>query len=204
MNSCPRGWVLLICLAALVPAVGITAQTTTQAPSTGAPEEGLETPWNVRKTIADVLTQVDQLRPVLAHLDPQQWSAQKGAPDAYIVQRSAAERQLNDLAIATKLFSQKPETLSLGLDLYFRLEALDVTARSLNEGAREYSDRATADKLAQLIAANFTSRQQLQSDLTDLAKSQEENFKIADEEAQRCRGTISREAPAVSGKRTKK
>lgn len=198
MNSCRRGWLLLVCLAALV----LAARTNAQTPSVGASDSGLETPWDVRKTIADVLKQADELRPVLQHLDPQQWSAQKGAPDAYIVQRSAAERQLNDLAIVTKLFSQKPESLSLGLDLYFRLEALDVTARSLDAGAKEYADRATADKLAQLIAADFTSRQELQSDLRDLAKSQEENFKIADEEAQRCRGTISREAPA--SKRTKK
>ncbi len=200
MNSCPRGWALLICLAVLVPAARATAQT----PSTGASDSGLETPWDVRKTIADVLKQADQLRPVLLGLDPQQWSAQKGAPDAYIVQRSAAERQLNDLTIATKLFSGRPESLSLGLDLYFRLEALDTTARSLDEGAKEYANRATADKLAQLIAADFNSRQQLRSDLRDLAKSQEEDFKIADEEAQRCRGTISREAPAAPSKRTKK
>lgn len=200
MNSCLRGWVLLLCLAALVPAARATAQTS----SAGATEDGLESPWDVRKTIADVLKQVDQLGPLLSGLDPQQWSSKKGAPDAYIVQRSTAERQLNDLAVATKLFAQKPESLSLGLDLYFRLEALDVTASSLDEGAKEYADRATADKLAQLIAADFTSRQQLQVDLRDLAKSQEEDFKIADEEAQRCRGTISREAPAVSSRRKKK
>lgn len=199
MKLCPRGWVLLIFLAALVPASRINAQTT----ATGAADAGLETPWAVRRTIADVLKQADQLRPLFQSLDPQQWSSKKGAPDAYIVQKSTAQRQLNDLVVATKLFSEKPEKLSLGLDLYFRLEALDVTARSLDEAAREYADRATADKLAQLIAADFTSRQQLQTDLRDLARDQEENFRIADEEAQRCRAAISREAPAAS-RRTKK
>lgn len=164
----------------------------------------METPWNVRQTIADVLKQVDQLGPVLQRLNPQQWSQAKGAPDAYIAQHATAKRQLNDLAIATKLFAQKPESLSLGLDLYFRLEALDVTARSLENGTREYADRASADKLSQLIAADFTSRQQLQSYFTDLARTEEENFKIADEEAQRCRGIISREPPHSSTKRTKK
>ena len=164
----------------------------------------METPWNVRQTIADVLKQVDQLGPVLQRLNPQQWSEVKGAPDAYIAQHATAQRQLNDLSIATKLFAQKPESLSLGLDLYFRLEALDVTARSLENGTREYADRASADKLSQLIAADFTSRQQLQSYFTDLARTKEENFKIADEEAQRCRGIISREPPPSSSKRTKK
>ena len=200
MNACLRGWGLLLCLAALVPATRISAQTTSAAP----PEAGLETPWNLRQTIADVLKQVDQLGPVLQRLNPQQWSQAKGAPDAYIAQHATAKRQLNDLAIATKLFAQKPESLSLGLDLYFRLEALDVTARSLENGTREYADRASADKLSQLIAADFTSRQQLQSYFTDLARTEEENFKIADEEAQRCRGIISREPPHSSTKRTKK
>lgn len=201
MNACLRGWGLLLCLAAVVPAARISAQTSSAA----APEAGLETPWNVRQTIADVLKQVDQLGPVLQRLNPQRWADAKGAPDAYIAQHATAKRQLNDLSIATKLFAQKPESLSLGLDLYFRLEALDVTARSLENGTREYADRASADKLSQLIAADFTSRQQLQSYFTDLARTQEENFKIADEEAQRCRGIISREPPPhSSSKRTKK
>lgn len=206
MNSRLCGWGLFLCLGALVPAVGIDARVNAQTPSSSAaaPEAGLETPWNVRKTIADVLKQVDQLGPVFHSMNPQQWADQKGAPDAYIAQHATAQRQLNDLSVATKLFAQKPESLPLGLDLYFRLEALDVTARSLDNGAREYADRATADKLARLIAADFTSREQLQSYFTDLARTEEENFKIADEEAQRCRGIISKEPPPSSGRRTKK
>ncbi|HSU32255.1 MAG TPA: hypothetical protein VLJ11_13575 [Bryobacteraceae bacterium] len=200
MKFSPRGWALLACLAASVPAVWAGPQTM----STQAQDAGLETPWTVRKTIAGVLSQTDKLRPLFAQLDPQQWSDKKGAPGLYVAQRSTAQRQLNDLTVATNLFSQKVESLSLGLDLYFRLEALDVTARSLQEGAKAYADRATADKLAQLIAADFTSREQLQNYLRDLATSEEENFKIADEEAQRCRGTISREAPAASSKGTRK
>jgi hypothetical protein len=200
MKISHRGWALLACLAALVPA-GWAGPQNVSGESQNA---GLETPWTVRKTIADVLNQADKLRPLFTQLDPQQWSEKKGAPDLYIVQRTTAQRQLNDLTVATNLFSQKVESLPVGLDLYFRLEALDVTARSLEQGARAYADRATADKLAQLIAADFTSREQLQVYLRDLATTAEENFKIADEEAQRCRGTISREAPAASSKGTRK
>jgi hypothetical protein len=205
MISCLRGWGLFLCLTALVAAARpASREIGAQTSSAAAPEAGLETPWNVRQTIADVLKQVDQLGPVLQRLNPQQWSEVKGAPDAYIAQHATARRQLNDLSVATKLFAQKPESLSLGLDLYFRLEALDVTARSLENGTREYADRASADKLSQLIGADFTSRQQLQSYFTDLARTKEENFKIADEEAQRCRGIISREPPPSASKRTKK
>jgi hypothetical protein len=82
------------------------------------------------------------------------------------------------------------------------LEALETTARSLEEGARRYGDRSTADQLSAAIAHNFNTRERFRDYISDLAKAQDQNFKVADEEAQRCRGMISRE-PA-STRRTKK
>jgi hypothetical protein len=47
--------------------------------------------------------------------------------------------------------------------------------------------------LSQLIAHNFNNRERFRGYIRDLAASTEQNFKIADEEAQRCRGMISKE-----------
>src|SRR5581483_6641567 len=118
-----------------------------------------------------------------------------GAPITYIVQWQTAQRQLNDSVYTVQQLSQKTESLTLALDMYFRLEALDVTARSLEEGATHYDTRATADKLQSLIAHNFNTRERLRDYIQDLASSMEENFKVADEEAQRCRAIISKEPP---------
>lgn len=164
------------------------------------PPAGLETPWDVRKILADLTAQLTQLKPLLLELNPQQW-ANKGASTTYILQWQLAQRQVDDGQSVARQLSQKTDSLSLALDTYFRLEAIEVTVRSLDEGAQRYGTRANADKLAAYLAHSFDSRQRLREYLTDLAASTEQNFKIADEEAQRCRGMISREAPASSKKK---
>lgn len=164
-------------------------------------ESGLQNPWEVRKILADLLNETEQLQPVFGHLNPQQWYDQKGAPTTYIIQWQTAQRQLNDVKYATTQLQQKTESLSLALDLYFRLEALETTSRSLSEGAQRYAERQSADKLNTLIARNFNSREHLRDYLRDLTISTEQNFKIADEEAQRCRADMSKQ---TAGKRPRK
>jgi hypothetical protein len=77
---------------------------------------------------------------------------------------------------------------------------LEVTSRSLEEGVTRYGDRFTADQLGGLIARNFSRRERFRDYIRDLAASAEINFKLADEEAQRCRGMISKE-PAKRAKK---
>ncbi len=166
-------------------------------------ENGLENPWDVRNIIGAIDKDAAKLRPLLAQMNPQQWYDQKGAPSTYILQLQTAQRQVNDVDITTKMLSQKTEDLALALDEYFRLEALDVSARSLAEGARKYGPRGQADQLDALIASNFTSRERFRDYLKDLAVSTQQNFKIADEEAQRCRGIISKEPPPASKRPSK-
>ncbi|MGI8960062.1 MAG: hypothetical protein ACR2IV_09940 [Bryobacteraceae bacterium] len=159
------------------------------------PPAGIESPWDLRNILAAVVKDNEQLKSLLADLNPQQWYDQKGAPSTYIVQWTTAQRQANDVVIASRLLSQNTESLSQALDTYFRLEALETSARSLDEGAHKYADRAVADKLGELIARNFSNRERFRDYLRDLASSKEQDFKIADAEAQRCRGMISKETP---------
>jgi hypothetical protein len=171
-----------------------TAQNPPQAPGPA----GLESPWDLRNILTVLVKDNEQLKLVIAQLNPQQWYDQKGAPSTYVVQWSTAQRQVNDVVVASRLLSQNTESLSQALDTYFRLEALETSARSLDEGAHKYGERATADKLSELIGRNFSSRERFRDYLRDLATSKEQDFKIADAEAQRCRGMISKESPAVS------
>ena len=173
-----------------------------QAPSTAA--VGLETPWDARKIIADLNSNTQQLKPLLLSMSPQQWHDKKDAPSTYILQWQAAQGQLNDVTVTANQLAQKTDSLHLALEVYFRLEALENTTRSLNEGVQKYADRVTADKMNALIAHNFDSRERFRDYVRDLATSVEQNFKIADEEAQRCRGTISREPSPNTGKKVTK
>lgn len=168
------------------------------------PVAGLETPWNVQKIIVGLQKDSAQVQPLLQQINPQQWSNQKDAPTTYILQWQTAQQQLNDVMETTKLFAQKTESLSAALDVYFRLEALEVTERALGEGVQKYDVRATANQWQTMIAHNFDNRQRLRDYLRDLAITAEQNFKIADGEAQRCRGMISKEAPVTSGRKSKR
>jgi hypothetical protein len=173
------------------------SQCTAQQPA------GLETPWDVRTILANLTKDTTDLKPVLDNLTPQQWYEKKGAPSTYILQLQTAQQQLRDVVVTNNALAQQTESLPLALDDYFRLEALDVSIRSLEQGARKYADRSTADHLSRLIARNFTNRERFRDYIRDLALSAEQNFKIADREAQRCRGMISRE-PAASTRKLRK
>jgi hypothetical protein len=190
--SFPR--VLKIVVFVWTAALALAAQ---QAPLPPAPA-GLQSPWDLRNILTALVKDNEQLKLLIAQLNPQQWYDQKGAPSTYVLQWTTAQRQVNDVVIASRLLSQNAESLSQALDTYFRLEALETSARSLDEGAHKYGERATADKLSELIGRNFSSRERFRDYLRDLATSKEQDFKIADAEAQRCRGMISKEPPAVS------
>src|SRR3954447_10781455 len=183
-------------LAQVVPSSGQAPSPAPQVPARPAqqaPAAGLENPWDVRKFIADLQNDTSNLQPLLRQINPQDWHDKKGAPTTYILQWQSAQQQLNDVLFASRLFSQKRESLSMALDTYFRLEALEVTERALAEGVGRYDTPATASKLNTLIAHNFAARERIRGYIRDLASTTEENFKIADGEAQRCRAMISRE-----------
>jgi hypothetical protein len=186
---------LLILLLLGIP-TGVGAQ---QVPVPQVSLAGVQTPWNVKIIIEKLVDENEHFEPVLEGIHPQDW-VQRGASAVYIQQLQQALQQTRDVVVVSKMLAQKTDQLSLALDDYFRLEALDSTARSLEEGVRRYADRSAADKLAALIAHNFSAREQFRDYLASLATSQEQSFKVADQEAQRCRGIISREPAAKSKK----
>lgn len=157
------------------------------------PPQGVETPWDARKIIDSVAKNDEQLKPVLSAIDPKEWYEKKGAASTYVIQWQTAQRQINDVEVIAQQLALKPDSLPGVLDLYFRLEALEESARSVSEGAKKYADRPIADQLSRLVAGNFDTRQRLREYIRNLAADLDTNYKIADSEAQRCRGMISKE-----------
>ncbi len=178
------------------------AQTTS---SSGPPSAavGVETPWQARKTVEDLNRDIQVMKPLLDQIDTQRWFAEKGAPGVYSQQADQAKGQVKDILKAISQLAGRADNLSLSLDTYFRLEALDITARSLAEGAHKYDDRTVADNLSAAIARNFNDREHFRQYMQELAVSKEQDFKIADQEAQRCRGMISKELPPKSTRKSK-
>ena len=165
----------------------------TAAPGTSnappAATDGVASEWDARKMIDALTTQEQHLKPIIDQVQPAAWMS-KGAPDSYVAQWNTAQTQLKYLISSSEAFSRQPERLPLGLDTYFRMQSVESTLGSLTEGVRKYQNPALASIMLSVIAENSSNRDRLGQYLRDLATQKEEEFKVADREAQRCRAAL--------------
>jgi hypothetical protein len=157
--------------------------------------QGVSAAWDVSQSAAALAAQAEKLTPVLQQLTPQQWES-KGAPSAYSAQLQSARNEIGYLTNVARSLAKQPEKLTLALETYFRLQAVETQVSSLVEGTRKYQNAAVGDLLFSVLAANFANRDQLRQYITDLADTKEQEFKVVDQEAQRCRGTLTRQPAA--------
>ena len=155
---------------------------------------GIATPWDTTPMVAALSAQAARLKPILDQLTPQEW-VRKGAPEAYVAQWKGAEDELGFLSDSAKALEKQPERLPLALDTYFRLQSLELRLNSLVEGVRNYQNPAVGDLLIGVAAENSANRDKLRQYITDLAATKEQEFEIADKEAQRCRGMLTKQTP---------
>jgi len=160
-----------------------------------AQAQGISAPWDISQTLVSLAEQTQRLTPILDQLTPQQWEA-KGAPAAYTSQWRNARNEVEYLLAAAQSLRKQPEKLTLALDTLFRLQAVESQVNSLVDGVRRYQNPAVGDLLVSVVSANSANRDQLRQYVTDLAKTKEQEFQIVDAEAQRCRGTLTRQPAA--------
>src|SRR5437868_5493707 len=160
-----------------------------QALAQSAPPSGVSSEWDIRKMLESLDTQAQHLKPIIDQVKPEKW-LQKGAPDAYVAQWRTAQAQLRYLLSSSEALAKDPERLTAALDTYFRMQAMESTLGSLIEGIRKYQNPALAELAQSVVAENSTNRDRLRQYLQDLAAQKEQEFKIADREAQRCRGML--------------
>jgi hypothetical protein len=80
------------------------------------------------------------------------------------------------------------------------MQALETSLNSLVDGVRKYQNPAVGDLLMGVLGENTSNRDKLRQYITDLAANKEQEFQIADKEAQRCRGMLNRQTPAAPRK----
>jgi len=194
-------YTLVSCLALACVALAFGQTPQASAPKSQAPppanDGGLPSEWDARKLIDALSAQAQHLKPIIDQVQPAAWVS-KGASQSYVAQWSTAEAQLKYLISSSDAFSRDPERLPIGLDMYFRMEAVESRLGSLTEGVRKYQNPALAQIMQSVIAENSTNRDRLRQYLTDLATQKEEEFQVADREAQRCRAALLRQpAPKI-------
>jgi hypothetical protein len=154
--------------------------------------QGVSNEWDISQTLDALSAQAKRLKPILDQLTPEAWVS-KGAPQTYVTQWKGAEDELGYLVNSAQALEKQPEKLTLALDAYFRLQSLEMRLNSLVDGVRNYQNPAVGDLLIGVLAENSSNRDKLRQYITDLANTKEKEFEVADKEAQRCRGVISRQ-----------
>jgi hypothetical protein len=157
--------------------------------------QGVSAPWDISQTARDLSAQAARLAPLLDQLTPEDWQA-KGAPATYVAQWRNTRDEVGYLVGAANNLGKTPEKLTVALETYFRMQAVESQLASLIDGVRHYQNPAVGDLIVSVMAANSTNRDQLRQYIADLAQTREQEFLIADKEAQRCRGVLMRQPAA--------
>lgn len=161
--------------------------------------EGVPEEWDVRTLLGSLKTQAQHLKPILDQIHPENWASQ-GAPPQYATQWKTCQSELTYLLQTTDAFFKQPERLTLALDTYFRMESMDTMLGSLIEGIRKYQNPAVADLVQGIMNENGGNRDRLREYIRQLSVQKEQEFQIADREAQRCRGILNRTTPTTPRK----
>jgi hypothetical protein len=165
-------------------------------------EKGIEPDWDIRPVLNGIAAHAQRLTALLDRIDPQEM-LQKGAPDTYAAQLKESRVQAQALATEALALANSPEKLSADLKTFFRMDSLDKTLASIEEGIRKYQNPALADLLNSQMAENSANRDRFQRYLLELAVEHENEYQVMDHEAQRCRGILARQ-PGAARKTEKK
>jgi hypothetical protein len=168
-------------------------------PTQATTPSGVDSEWDIRKLLDALSQQAAHLKPIIDQVQPADWQS-KGASETYVAQWNTAQAQLKYMIASADAFARQPERLPLGLDAYFRMQAMESTLGSLIEGVRNYQNPALASLMQSVISENSTNRGRLRQYLQDLATQKEQEFQVADREAQRCRAALLQQ-PAPKAKK---
>lgn len=160
-----------------------------------AAQGGLTTEWNIQQTLKELSAHSRRMLPVLAEVKPEEW-LQKGAPETYVQQSNALRAELAYAAQAADEIASRPDSMGKGIELYLRLDAAETMLNSLIKGIRTYQNPALADLVESVALEGDTARSRYRNYLIELANNKEAEFKIADQEAQRCRTQLIRQPAA--------
>jgi hypothetical protein len=155
---------------------------------------GLPPEWETRRLLTELVANAKKLDPLVRQLDPNRW-VEAGAPQAYVGQWQRVKESTGHLQWSAEQLAGDPDRVSLALDTLFRLQGMEGMLGSLAEGVRRYQNPAIADLLLGVASENSANHEKLKQYVQELAIVKEKEFKVMDQEAQRCRGIVGTAAP---------
>ncbi len=143
---------------------------------------GVTPAWELKKQLDALVVQTRRLTPLINEVKAQDWEAA-----SYREQHKAAKDQVEYLARSAAALASDPEKMTLALDTFLRLEALEKLFDSLSEGVRRYQNPALADLMQSTLSENSAHRAKLQNYLIELVTTKQHELRVANDEAQGCR-----------------
>jgi hypothetical protein len=159
--------------------------------------------WEVRDAAAALVKHIQVVDGLLSQLKPEDWAA-RGASSLYVDQWKQTKQANTYLGQQAQALADRPDKLSLALDVFLRLDYIHSLLESLTEGVRAHQNAALADLLAAAVSQNSTTREKLKEYARELAVEREKEWEIANREAQRCRATLAKRPPAPPAKKPSK
>jgi hypothetical protein len=156
---------------------------------TFAQQATIMTEYDAAKLFNTVADQTQKLGPMIEQINTSEWVA-KGAAPTYNQLRDSALAQNQAIVRAMRDLVQHPSKLSDCLSALFRIQSMEMELISLDPGLRKYQNPALADLISSLLAEGNRNRDRFREYVVDLASHKEEQFDVADKEAQRCRESI--------------
>ncbi|HYO81997.1 MAG TPA: hypothetical protein VES20_11380 [Bryobacteraceae bacterium] len=168
--------------------------------SSGAESVSVAPEWDVRAHLNDLVRDVAGYESLLRRMDVDHWIG-RGAPEVYRRQLMSAQEAFQHLSAATDKLARQPELLSAAIEVMFQLERMELLVGSLRDGARKWQSEEFANTVTTAMAANTSHRERLRQHIRDVAVVREQEFQIANQEAQRCRGMLTNPVPAPPAER---
>ncbi len=156
-----------------------------------AQQTSLMTDYDAAQLFNTIADQTQKLAPMIEQINTPDWVA-KGAAPTYTQLRDGALTQSKAIAAAMRDLAQHPQRISDGLAALFRIQSMEMELISLDPGLRKYQNAALADLISSILAEGNRNRDRFREYVVDLAAQKEQQFAVADKEAQRCRESISK------------
>jgi hypothetical protein len=160
--------------------------------SAACAQNGIAPIWDVKTMLRELVEQTDRYRSTVDKLSVVDWVNEKQASQTYLKQQEVVLTEVGHLKTVAERFSNSPEKLSLALDIYFRLQALESVTAALAEGVSRYESAEKAAVLNQLVSDNSNTRLKLRQYVMDLSVTKEQEFNTVEREAQRCQAELNR------------
>ncbi len=156
-----------------------------------AQQASVMTEYDAIQLFNAVADQTAKISPMIEQINTPEWVA-KGAAPTYTQLRDGALAQNKAIVSAMRELTQHPTKLSDCLSALFRIQSMEMELISLDPGLRKYQNPALADLISSILAEGNRNRDRFRQYVVDLTGHKEQQFEVADKEAQRCRESLSK------------